>query len=38
MTGSLIEVEGVDKRFGATVALAGVELTVEERTVARLVG
>ncbi len=38
MTGSMIEVEGVGKRFGATVALAGVDLTAEEGTVLGLLG
>ncbi len=38
MTGSLIEVEGVGKSFGATVALAGVDLTAEEGIVLALLG
>lgn len=32
MADSAVHVEGVVKRFGATVALAGVDLDVEEAT------
>jgi ABC-2 type transport system ATP-binding protein len=38
MTGSMIEVEGVGKRFGATVALAGVDLSAEQGKVLGLLG
>ena len=38
MTGSMIEVEGVVKRFGPTVALAGVDLTAEQGKVLGLLG
>ena len=38
MTGSMIEVEGVGKRFGSTVALAGVDLSVEQGKVLGLLG
>src|SRR5690348_14124531 len=38
MADSAVHVEGVVKRFGATVALAGVDLDVEEATVFGLLG
>ncbi|HET6865417.1 MAG TPA: ABC transporter permease [Solirubrobacteraceae bacterium] len=38
MADSAVHVEGVIKRFGATVALAGVDLDVEEATVFGLLG
>jgi ABC-2 type transport system ATP-binding protein len=38
VSASTIEVEGVAKRFGATQALAGVDLTVEQGTVLALLG
>lgn len=38
MTGSMIEAEGVGKRFGATVALAGVDLSAEQGKVLGLLG
>jgi ABC-2 type transport system ATP-binding protein len=38
MTASMIEVEGVGKRFGSTVALAGVDLSAEQGKVLGLLG
>ncbi len=38
MTGSMIEVEGIGKRFGSTVALAGVDLSAERGEVLGLLG
>jgi len=38
MAASIIEVEGVVKRFGSTTALAGVDLTAEPGTVLALLG
>ncbi len=38
MPGSAVHVEGVVKRFGTTMALAGVDLDVEEATVFALLG
>jgi daunorubicin resistance ABC transporter ATP-binding subunit len=38
MAGSAVEAEGIVKRFGETIALGGVDLTVEEGTVQGLLG
>jgi ABC-type multidrug transport system ATPase subunit len=38
MTMPAVSAEGVVKRFGSTVALAGVDLNVEEGTVLGLLG
>src|SRR3954454_16427898 len=38
MAGSAVEAEGIVKRFGETVAIGGVDLTVEEGTVQGLLG
>ena len=38
MAASMIEVEAVEKRFGSTTALAGVDLTAERATVLALLG